>query len=50
VHAELDTGLYPLGVTISDEQLATLPLTTHDWHGDWNYTLCATRRDGIERG
>ena len=39
VHAELDTGLYPLGVTISDEQLATLPLTTHDWHGDWNYTL-----------
>jgi hypothetical protein len=39
VHAELDTGLYPLGVTIDDEQLAALPLTTHDWHGDWNYTL-----------
>jgi transposase len=39
VHAELDTSLYPLGVKISDEQLAALPLTTHDWHGDWNYTL-----------
>ena len=39
VHAELDTGLYPLGVKISDDQLAALPLTTHDWHGDWNYTL-----------
>jgi hypothetical protein len=39
VHAELDTGRYPLGVTITDEQLAALPITTHDWHGDWNYTL-----------
>ena len=39
VHAELDHGLYPLGVKISDEQLAALPITTHDWHGDWNYTL-----------
>ena len=39
VHAELDTGTYPLGVTISDEQMAALPLTPHDWHGDWNYTL-----------
>ena len=35
----VDTGLYPLGVTIDDEHLAALPLTTHDWHGDWNYTL-----------
>ena len=39
VHAELDTGTYPLGVKISDEQLAALPITAHDWHGDWNYTL-----------
>jgi Rhodopirellula transposase DDE domain len=39
VHAELDAGRYPLGVKISDEQLTALPITTHDWHGDWNYTL-----------
>jgi hypothetical protein len=39
VHAELDTDTYPLGVKISDEQLAALPITRHDWHGDWNYTL-----------
>jgi hypothetical protein len=39
VHAELDTGTYPLGVEISDEQMATLPLHRHAWHGDWNYTL-----------
>jgi hypothetical protein len=39
VHAELDTDTYPLGVTISDEQMAALPLHRHDWHGEWNYTL-----------
>ena len=39
VHAELDTGTYPSGVKISDEQMAALPLHRHDWHGDWNYTL-----------
>jgi hypothetical protein len=39
VRAELDTGTYPAGVKISDEQMAALPLTRHDWHGDWNYTL-----------
>lgn len=39
VHAELDTNTYPTGLTISDAQLAGLPITRHDWHGDWNYTL-----------
>jgi hypothetical protein len=39
VHAELDTGTYPSGVKISDEQMAALPLHRHDWHGDRNYTL-----------
>jgi len=39
VRAELDTGSYPPGATISDEQMAALPLRRHDWHGDWNYTL-----------
>lgn len=39
VHAQLDTGSYPTGVKISDEQLALVPITRHPWHGDWNYTL-----------
>ena len=39
VHAELDPGAYPTGVTIPDEVMRSLPLTTHDWHGTWNYTL-----------
>jgi hypothetical protein len=39
VHAELDPGSYPAGQTVSDAEMDALPLTRHDWHGDWNYTL-----------
>ena len=39
VHAELDTATYDTGVRIGDGQMDALPLTRHDWHGDWNYTL-----------
>jgi Rhodopirellula transposase DDE domain len=39
VHAELDTSTYDTGIKVSDGQMNALPLTRHDWHGDWNYTL-----------
>jgi Rhodopirellula transposase DDE domain len=39
VHAQLDPGSYPKGAKITDAQMNTLPITRHDWHGDWNYTL-----------
>jgi transposase len=39
VHAELDRGVYPLGVKVSDAELAAVPLTRHDWHGEWNYSI-----------
>jgi hypothetical protein len=39
VHAELDTNSYPKGIRIPDQHMDALPLTRHDWHGDWNYTL-----------
>ena len=39
VRAELDTSSYPTGIQVSDTQMAALPVTRHDWHGDWNYTL-----------
>nr|WP_281425943.1 ISAzo13 family transposase [Polymorphospora rubra] len=42
VHAALDTGSYPTGVTISDTQMAALPISRHAFHGDWNYTLHPT--------
>lgn len=39
VQAELDDRAYPKGTKISDEQMTALPLTRHDFHGEWNYTL-----------
>ena len=39
VRAELDDSTYETGVKVSDRQMDALPLSRHDWHGDWNYTL-----------
>ena len=39
VRAQLDTGSYPAGVKVSDQQMAALPITRHNFHGDWNYCL-----------
>jgi len=39
VQAELDDGDYPKGAKISDQQMAALPLSRHDFHGNWNYTI-----------
>ena len=39
VLAEWDQGYYPTGTKITDTELTALPLTSHDWHPDWNYDL-----------
>ena len=39
IRAELDTGSYPIGIRVTDKQLAAIALRRHDWHPDWNYTL-----------
>ncbi|GAB5001460.1 hypothetical protein MAHJHV63_16380 [Mycobacterium avium subsp. hominissuis] len=46
VHAELDTGNYPKGIKVTDQQTKDLEhhaLRRHDFHGEWNYTLIAER-------
>ena len=44
IRAELDTSHYPTGTRVSDEELASINLKRHDFHGEWNYTLLPTRR------
>ena len=39
VRAELDRGRYPLGVKVTDAELAVVPLARHEFQGEWNYTL-----------
>jgi transposase len=42
VDAELDTGSYPLGISVSREQLASLPIEAHVERGAWNYSIGPT--------
>jgi hypothetical protein len=39
VKAALDTKHYDTNICVSDEELATLRLKRHSFHGDWNYTI-----------
>jgi len=42
VEAHLDPGEYPIGIAISNDRFAALPLEKHEVHGQWNYTLHPT--------
>ena len=41
VQAVYDDNWYAKGVKISDTDFKTIPITAHDWHGEWNYTIGA---------
>ena len=42
VRSEIDQGRYPKGIEITDEQMATLNLKPHLFHGDWNLLIRLT--------
>jgi len=44
IKAELDTGTYPIGIKVSDQELATVHLKRSQFHGDWNCRILPTRR------
>lgn len=39
IGAELDTGSYDLGISVTPAEFHTLPITPNAFHGDWNYTV-----------
>ena len=39
VQAALDTGPYPKGIKVTDEQLADVRIERDAFHGDWNYSI-----------
>ena len=41
IQADSDLNWYPKGVKITDRQLAAVPISPHDFHGEWNYTINA---------
>jgi len=44
IKAELDCGTYPIGIKVSDQELATVRLKRSQFHGDWNYYILPARR------
>jgi len=44
VRAQLDQGYYPTGIKVNDKDLGTVPLTRHELHGEWNYTISPMAR------
>ena len=39
VKAELDSGQYPKGIKVTDEELETVRIFRDDFHGEWNYSI-----------
>jgi hypothetical protein len=39
IRAEEDLNYYETGTKVSDDELASVPLMRHKFHGDWNYTI-----------
>jgi transposase len=39
VHCVLDTGQYPTGLRYTKKDVDALPISRHDFHGEWNYTI-----------
>ena len=39
VQAVYDSDWYERGVKITDDQLSSIAITPHDWHGEWNYDI-----------
>ena len=44
VRCVLDQRRYPKAVKVSDEQMQTIKLVPHNFHGDWNYTIRPHRK------
>ncbi len=44
VRCVLDTQCYPPKIYVTDQQMESLRLHRHDFHGDWNYTIKPRRK------
>ena len=44
VRCQLDPMAYPAGIKVSDDELAAVNITRHEFHGEWNYTISPKAR------
>ena len=48
VQAELDTGVYPVGRQVSEQEVAEINISRDSFHGEWNYTISPRLRPETE--
>jgi hypothetical protein len=48
VRAELDTGVYPVGRQVSEQEVAEINISRDSFHGEWNYTISLRERPETE--
>jgi Rhodopirellula transposase DDE domain len=39
IEAAVDDNEYPLGIEVTEEELAAIRIRQHSFHGEWNYTI-----------
>jgi hypothetical protein len=44
IKAQLDSGTYPTGLKVSDQQFAAVNLHPASFHGEWNYAILPASR------
>jgi hypothetical protein len=44
VACQLDPNAYEKGIRVSDEEMVSLSVKPHSFHGEWNYTIGARNR------
>jgi hypothetical protein len=52
IQAALDTNTYQRGIKITDKEMKAFEaahLRRHTFHGDWNYTVCASQGEDATR-
>ena len=48
IRCDLDRNLYPKGIKVSDQELATLNIKRDKFHPEWNYAI-APRNQNMEQ-
>jgi hypothetical protein len=44
VQAQIDEGKYPTKIKVTDQEMKSLNLKRHKFHGEWNYTISPKRQ------
>jgi hypothetical protein len=46
VTCRLDANAYEKGIKVTDDEMESLSVKPHSFHGEWNYTIAPRRPDG----